>query len=141
MAKWAEDDEMKSFSDYIQREYVTKKTAIAKCYRNQYRINVSMHLESFHKQLKYRYDLFTVPVKTLLPVSSVTRHFCSCLKRNTGNHLDELVQVILDQDRAKTLEIIFSEATQLQDSSRIKGTTSSLSEIFVSVNKILNLGV
>ncbi len=67
VSKWAEDDETKSFSEYIQREYSTKKEAIGKCYRNQYRINVNMYLESFHKQLKYRYDIsFTVTVKTSL---------------------------------------------------------------------------
>ncbi len=66
VARWAEDNETKSFSEYIKREYATKKEAIGKCYRNQYRINVNMYLESFHKQLKYRYDIFTVPVKTLL---------------------------------------------------------------------------
>ncbi len=67
VAKWAEDDEMKSFSQYIHWKYATKKEAIGKCYRNQYRINVNMYLESFYKQLKYRYDISsTVPVKTSL---------------------------------------------------------------------------
>ncbi len=46
----------------------------------------------------------------------------SCLKRNTRNRLDELVQVILDRDRAKTLEVIRSHATLLNDSSKLQGT-------------------
>ncbi len=50
-------------------------------------------------------------------------------------------QVILDRDRAKALEIIHSEATQLQDSSRVKGKATSLSDNFVSKNKIQSLGV
>ncbi len=49
--------------------------------------------------------------------------------------------MILDRDRAKALEIIRSEATQLQDSSRIKGKTTSMSYNFVSENRIRSLGV
>ncbi len=53
---WSADEDTKSFGDYIRQEYGNKKTAIAQCYRMKYRINVNMFLESFHKQLKYRYD-------------------------------------------------------------------------------------
>ncbi len=55
---WNGDEDMKSFGEYIRQEYGNKKTAIAQCYRTKYQINVNMFLESFHKQLKYRYDKY-----------------------------------------------------------------------------------
>ncbi len=90
---------------------------------------------TYHLQLQLKLHCL------IYSVSSDTRHFCSCLERNTRNRLDELVQVILDRDRAKTLEIIRSEATQLQDSKRIKGKISILYANFAPVNKIHDLGV
>lgn len=50
-----EDQETKTFDDYLEKYYIPISEQWAYCYRSGCGLNTNMRLQSFHKTIKYHY--------------------------------------------------------------------------------------